>query len=308
MKWLHLLAAVLLLWGVPHVASAEPFATTRPSRIGDARYVRASYRVDGKQSDRTVIMGRVKVLTVDSAGVETSGALEIEKCARIVDGVEQQLIPADQTMLLKRVDGKRIDLLRGNGDALPPEITRYTRLVTGLRGGSDDLDFWKGSEQVDETTLRRILATVDFATASVRSETRATPGEFCGRLSIPKMVGKTDKSPLVNGTFAVECRWRIGDQLQRFRRTRWVLHEKRGGAGGELTTRTVEIVGIESATPEVWWVKSEEEVAREAARCAATNDPLLGFYSTREAGAALTATTLPAAFEKDEITSLIKMK
>src|SRR4051794_11708208 len=104
MKWLYLLAAVLSLWCVPRIGVAEPFATTRPSRIGDMRYVRASYCVTGKQSDRTVIMGRVKVLTVDSAGVETFGALEIEKCARIVDGVEQQLIAAGETMLLNRVD------------------------------------------------------------------------------------------------------------------------------------------------------------------------------------------------------------
>jgi hypothetical protein len=309
MKSLQLLAALLSFITPPQIATAEPFATTRPSRIGDMHYVRASYSVKGKQNDRTVIMGRVKVLTVDSAGVETSAALEIEKSARIVDGVEHQLIPPGETMLLKRVDGKRIDLLRRNGDALPPEITRYARLVTGLRGESDDLDFWNGGQAVDEARLRKIIATADFSMDSVRSESRAAPGEFVGRLSIPKLVGRGADAPLKYGTFAAECRWRAQDgQLERYRRTRWVLHEKRGAAG-ELTTRIVEIVGIESIAVQPWWAKSTEEVARDAADFAATNDPLLGFYCERDAAAVRTAAeNSPAAFDKDEITSLLRMK
>ena len=130
-------------------------------------------------------------------------------------------------------------------------------LVSGLRGGADDLDFWDG-DKVNEARLRKIIATADFEMASVESQTSVKDGQFIGRLRIPKMVGKPNAT-FADGTFDVECRWRIDDRgLERFRHTHWVLRDR-----GETTkTREVEIIGIEAhsaaAADEVFeqWTKA----------------------------------------------------
>ena len=67
--------------------------------------------------------------------------------------------------------------------------------------------------------------------------------------------------------------------------------DRRGGVAGSV----VEIVGIESDTPEPWWAKRADEVVREAARRAATDDPLLGFFCVRDGGRSVQAALREAA-------------
>ena len=315
----------LLLATASAAAGADLFPSTMPARVGSERYVRAAYRRCGTQDERTVIRGRIAVLGVDAGGNETSGTLHVERCARIVNGVEHQLVPPGQRLLIKRPHGGgQNEFFHEDGRPLGREISRWVSLVSGLRAGADDLDFWQRGESsvdwpVDEKKLRRVIATADFDMSSIRSETRAAAGDVTARLSIPKMVGKAKQSPLVDGTFAVECRWRLGQTLQRFRRTRWVLHENRSGgdeATPALTTRIVEIVGIESDTPDPWWAKGTQDVRDEAVRFAGSDDPLLGFYCLRQAEPALKEALRSAAdaslfefqFREDDVTSLLKIE
>lgn len=193
---------------------------------------------------RTILRGHVKVLGRDEGGNETAGLLKVEKCVRVVDGVEKELVRAGETLLVKRSDGKNYFYYE-SGEPLGKDEFRYVSLVSGLRGGADDLDFWDG-DQVNEARLRKIIATADFDMAAVESKTSVKDGQFIGRLRIPRMVGKPNAT-FKDGGFDVECRWRVGERgLERFRHTHWVLRDRNAA---EDVTREVEIIGIEAHSP-----------------------------------------------------------
>ena len=231
--------AVAIVVFVAAAAAQDRFPSTIPATAGSERYVRAMYR---RGEDRTILRGHVKVLGRDEGGNETAGLLKVEKCVRVVDGAEKELVRAGEVLLVKRSNGKNFFYLE-SGEPLGKDELRYVSLVSGLRGGADDLDFWDG-EKVNEARLRKVIANADFDMAAVESQTRVVDGQFIGRLAIAKMVGKPNGT-FKDGTFDVECRWRIDDKgLERFRHTHWVLRER----GESAKPREVEIIGIEAHT------------------------------------------------------------
>jgi hypothetical protein len=283
-------------------ALAADLPTTVPARVGSERYVRASWT---KDNERIAIRGHIRVLEVEPGGDEKRGLLTIETCWRSVGGERSDLVVPGTKLIIKRAAGKN-EFFYEDERPLEQDSSKWLRYVAGLRGGQDDLDFWDG-EKVNEARLRRILATADFPIESVRSEHRVEDTDEFARLSVPKLGGKASNLKLKDGNFAVECRWRIHEgQLERFRRTRWVLHDQDDPAAA----REFEIVGIESSTPQPWWANTREEVTAQASRLAKGNDPLLGFYCWRAAQDELQSVTLSHTllFDEDEITGLLKIR
>jgi hypothetical protein len=283
-------------------ALAADLPTTVPARVGSERYVRASWT---KDNERIAIRGHIRVLEVEPGGDEMRGLLTVESCWRSVGDERSDLVAPGTKLIIKRAAGK-IDFFYEDERSLESEKVRWLRYICGLRGGPDDLDFWDG-EKVNEARLRKILATADFPIESVRSEHRVEDDDEFARLSVSKLVGKASNSKLKDGNFAVECRWRIREgQLERFRRTRWVLHDQDDPA----TAREFEIVGIESSTPQPWWAKTREDVAARAVRLAKESDPLLGFYCRRAAQDEVQSITPnhTLTFDEDEITGLLKIR
>ena len=287
---------------VTSCALAADLPTTVPAKVGSERYVRASWT---KDSERIAIRGHIKVLEADPGGDEKRGLLTVETCWRSVGDARSDLVAPGTKLIIKRAAGKN-EFFYEDDRPLEQDSFKWLRYVAGLRGGPDDLDFWDG-EKVNEARLRKILATADFPIESVRSEHRVKDNDEFARLSVPKLVGKPSDSGLKDGNFAVECRWRNRDgQLERFRRTRWVLHDQDDPAAA----REFEIVGIESSTPQPWWANTREQVAAQASRLAKGNDPLLGFYCWRAAQNELQCVTPndTLLFDEDEITGLLKIR